>query len=209
MARFVASDIHFSHRNILQYCPHRVHESFTDDIKSADDLEIDFLIELMNEKIISNWNGKVEPDDDVFILGDVAMGKIALAPALIRRLNGRKYLIKGNHDVSLTKLITKDNSLTDLFVWIKDYHEMSHALPGINQKKNLICMSHFPFLHFNGQNQGTLHLHGHLHSAPENRFRLGKRMMDVGIDGNNLHPYLLDDVVRQCLVFPFGNSHHE
>ena len=209
MKVWIASDIHLSHRNILQYCPHRVDASFTGDIKSADDHEINFLIDLMNEKIISNWNSLINPDDTVFILGDVAMGKIALAPPLIRRLNGRKHLVAGNHDKTLTKLIGGDPSLSDLFVLIKDYHEISHALPGINQKKNMICMSHFPFLHFNGQNIGNLHLHGHLHSAPENRFRLGKRMMDVGIDGNNLHPYLLDDVVRQCLVFPFGNSHHE
>lgn len=207
MKRILASDIHFSHRNILQYCPHRVDASFTGDIKTATDSEIDILIDAMNEKIISNWNEDVDPDDEVFIIGDVAMGQIVKAPALIRRLNGRKHLIAGNHDHSLIKLIGKDPTLSDLFVWIKDYHEMSHALPG--GKKNFLCMSHFPFLHFNGQNQGSVHLHGHLHSAPEDRFRLGKRMMDVGIDGNGLRPYLMDDVVRQCLEFPFGNSHHE
>jgi len=205
MKVWIASDIHFSHRNILQYCPHRVHESFTDDIKSADDLEIDFLIELMNEKIISNWNEKVEPDDDVFILGDVAMGKIALAPALIRRLNGRKHLVAGNHDKTLIKLIGNDPSLSDLFVWIKDYHEMSHALPGINQKKNLICMSHFPFRCWNGMNNFSMMIHGHLHGS---LCDVPGRIMDVGIDTNGLRPYLLDDVVSRLLKITDVESHH-
>lgn len=207
MKTWITSDIHFSHKNILQYCHHRVHNSFTGDVKEATENVVSTLISLMNEKIISNWNELIEQNDIVYILGDVAMGKIVDAPSPIRRLNGKKHLVAGNHDKTLIKLIKNDPSLDDLFVWIKDYHEMSHAIPG--GKKNLICMSHFPFLHFNGQNQGTIHCHGHLHSAPENRFRLGKRMMDVGIDGNGLRPYLLDDVVRQCLEFPFGGSHHE
>lgn len=213
MKKFITSDIHFNHKNILKYCGNpRVDFSFNKTIVDLDGEfvispeEVDALVESMNEKIITNWNSKVDPDDEVTIVGDVAMGQIKFAPDLIRRLNGKKFLVEGNHDKTLVKLIKNNEEFSDLFARIDKYFEMSHAVDG---KKHLLCIMHFPLLHFNGQNQGTIHLHGHLHSKAEDRFRLGKRMMDIGMDGNNLTPYLLDDVVRQCLEFPFGGSHHD
>lgn len=205
MKRIIASDIHFSHRNILQYCPQRVDASFTGDIKTATEAEIDVLVDLMNENIISNWNEMVEPDDEVFILGDVAMGKIVNAPPLIRRLNGRKHLVDGNHDTSLMKLIQKDESLSDLFVWVKNRHEMAHSLPGKNVKKNSLFFSHFPHASWPSMNQGVIHFHGHLHGSPSG---VTGRIFDVGIDTNNLRPYLMDDVVEKMLQVDLIRNHH-
>ena len=45
-----------------------------------------------DETIIANWNKTVTPGDTVFILGD--FGKTSY----MERLNGKKFLIKGNHD---------------------------------------------------------------------------------------------------------------
>jgi calcineurin-like phosphoesterase family protein len=43
--------------------------------------------------------------------------------------------------------------------------------------------------------KGVIHLHGHVH-LPENRKMGNGKKMDVGVDGNNLRPYLIDDIIR-------------
>ena len=48
-----------------------------------------------------NWNRVVGQGDKVYHLGDVAIGRKGLD--ILDRLNGRKILIKGNHDIFKAK----------------------------------------------------------------------------------------------------------
>lgn len=199
MATYISSDIHFNHLNVLKYCPHRWldYDGF-----SPPDWDS---VSLMNEKIISNWNSMITPDDEVWILGDCAMGKIENAPPLIRRLNGSKHLVLGNHDKTLHKLIKANpDTLSDLFVSIQSYKEISHKFGG---KKHMICLSHFPMRFWNncGSTPSSLHLHGHLHGSPCD---VPGRIKDIGMDTNNLFPYLLDDVVESLLKIEVKEHHH-
>ena len=52
----------------------------------------------MNGGLISQWNKKVRKNDEVVILGDFSIDKGEKTNELLCRLNGRKYLIIGNHD---------------------------------------------------------------------------------------------------------------
>lgn len=79
---FFTSDTHFNHTNILQYCNRP--------FKTVDQ---------MNETIITNWNNVVEPDDVVFHLGDFCLGGAEEWDKILDRLNGRIYLVLGNHDL--------------------------------------------------------------------------------------------------------------
>lgn len=81
MTRYWTSDTHLGHRRIIELC----------DRPFAD-------VEEMNREIIDRWNFIVQPDDEVWHLGDVALGTIAETLPLIGKLNGRKKLIVGNHD---------------------------------------------------------------------------------------------------------------
>ena len=54
-------------------------------------------IEEMNETIIKNWNAKVTGADTVFIVGDMFF-RFKDVESILRRLNGKKHLIIGNHD---------------------------------------------------------------------------------------------------------------
>lgn len=186
MTAFVTSDIHFNHVNILKYQPNRG----TDDLSH------------MNEMIIKNWNEDVSPEDEVYILGDVAMGRIEFAPELIRRLNGTKYLVAGNHDKSLRKLIKTEAWNSDLFAWVETYYEMVVKVDG---KKYMLCMSHFPMAHWNGQANGNMMLHGHLHGAPSN---VTGRIRDVGMDTNGMRPYNLENLVRELTKVEVRGNHH-
>ena len=199
MKQFISSDIHLNHLAIQKYCPGRAVSESAKIEPTWDD------VAQMNENIITNWNSVVSPSDHTFIIGDVAMGKIEGAPALIRRLNGTKTLIAGNHDVSLKRLIKNDPTLSDLFVSIHDYYEHTFTRENEKRSKIKLIMSHYPMMHWNGQGHGTLMLHGHLHGSP---CAVRGRIKDVGLDTNNLFPYTLGSVVEELCKIEVTYDHH-
>lgn len=80
MSVFFAADLHFDDENILNY-ENRPFESVGD----------------MNKSLIENWNSVVGKNDEVYIVGD--FGGEGHEREILSRLNGTKFLIKGNHDV--------------------------------------------------------------------------------------------------------------
>lgn len=115
-------------------------------------------VEEMNECMIHRWNEVVrKKKDEVVILGDFCMGKGPLATDILNRLNGKKFLVTGNHD----RLFLKDKSFDQsLFEWIKPYAELHD-----NNRK--IVLSHYPIICYNGQYHGktTYMLYGHVHNT--------------------------------------------
>jgi len=82
MNTYVTSDLHFCHDREFIYKP-RGFDSIYD----------------MEEKIIENWNNKVNDDDIVYVLGDFALGMDEhRLNNIISRLKGNIKLIIGNHD---------------------------------------------------------------------------------------------------------------
>lgn len=81
MTRYVLSDLHLGHGNIIDHCD-RPFES-----------EIE-----MNETLVENWNTVVSAGDTVVNLGDLAMWGPDAAVEWAERLNGSMLLIPGNHD---------------------------------------------------------------------------------------------------------------
>jgi predicted phosphodiesterase len=79
---FFTSDTHFYHDNIIRYC----RRPFKDAAH-------------MDEVLIQNWNDTVGSDDIVFHLGDFSYGGSAEWVRVLNRLNGKIYLIVGNHDI--------------------------------------------------------------------------------------------------------------
>lgn len=80
MKYWLIADPHFGHEKVIQYCDRPFHNA-----------------EEMNETIIRNWNNVVGKEDTVFVLGDYSFGR-ELAREITPKLNGKKILIKGNHD---------------------------------------------------------------------------------------------------------------
>lgn len=81
---FFTADLHFGHARILEYCAGRA--ALWSDVES------------MNVGLIERWNDIVAPNDRVFLLGDIAMGKRAETVPLLRQCNGNLTVIPGNHD---------------------------------------------------------------------------------------------------------------
>ena len=80
---FFTSDLHFDHYNIISFA------------KRPFKTEAE-----MNECIIKRFNNKVPEDGVTYILGDLyaSTKNPELLSSWIRRLNGKKHLILGNHD---------------------------------------------------------------------------------------------------------------
>lgn len=82
MTLYFASDLHLDHENIIEYC-----ERPFDNCQS------------MNKKLKENWNERVNENDTVVFLGDLTMSeKKKKLKSHLNSLNGRKILVKGNHD---------------------------------------------------------------------------------------------------------------
>jgi calcineurin-like phosphoesterase family protein len=77
---FVVSDTHFDHTNIIKYCNRPYANT-----------------EEMNKDLVKRWNSVVSNNDVVWVLGDFAFGKDS-AREFCKKLNGTKYLVRGNHD---------------------------------------------------------------------------------------------------------------
>lgn len=179
---YFTSDLHFYHKNIIQYSP-----SF----RSYENTEE------MNEALIAYWNSVVTPEDTVYNLGDLSMAaNTKKVIEVAKRLNGKHFLILGNHDHSIKKdkekliAITKDDG-NKMFEDIRDYKFLT--FPGVQ-----IALSHYPMAGWENMQQGSIMLHGHLHDYITN---VKGKILNVGFD---LHGRLLslDDVVDFTKALP-------
>lgn len=123
----------------------------------------------MEREIIRRWNGRVRPDDSVYVLGDIGRRHHIDA---VRHLNGRKHLVAGNRD-DLNATIR-----SGLFASVS----VARWLPGF-------LLSHIPV--HPGQLRGsTINVHGHLHTATtgDPRYRC------VSVEQTNFAPVRLDSL---------------
>ena len=105
-------------------------------------------IETMDSEMVSRWNEKVDPDDSVYVLGD--FGAVGYEKKILTQLNGRKFLIKGNHD-------TKSNEDYRCFGFDEVY-DCPIILDGF------WILSHEPL--YVNENMPYANLFGHVHNSP-------------------------------------------
>ena len=171
---YFTSDWHFSHGNIVKFCPTFRPEYGKDDPQK------------MNEYLIDVWNATVRPDDVVYNLGDVSFAKDKKdIISVLERLNGEHHLILGNHDTLIKQhkaefLSLKKHDGKPLLSSIQDYAKVR-----LRDGGHTLILSHYPMIEWEGCHKGWYHLYGHLHD------RLAKvrgRALNVGFD---LHGRLL------------------
>ena len=123
--------------------------------------------EAMNAHMLEKWNARVRKRDEVVILGDLCLGTPEQTQELLSLLNGKLFLIEGNHD----KFLRDRNfaPLAERFEWILPYKEIHD-----HQRKVVLC--HYPIHFYNGQyyrdhdgNDKTYMLHGHVHDTQDQR----------------------------------------
>jgi calcineurin-like phosphoesterase family protein len=182
------SDLHFGHANIVKY----TNRPFVD-------------VEAMDAWLVDAWNDTVAPDDEVWVLGDVALGDRDRSLRHVARLHGRLRLVAGNHD----KVFRPDDK--PRADWEQRYRQagfvdIAHGVVDVDLglgSRVLVC--HFPYTgdsrvedRYAGHRPfdcGEFLLHGHVHG----RWRRRDRMVDVGVDawaGRPVHADTLADLLR-------------
>ena len=165
---FIVSDTHFGHPNIVKFTANgeklRPFENFQEH----------------DEALVANWNSVVKHYDKVYHLGDVCMGKKSLS--ILERLNGKKVLIRGNHDIFDLKEYSK------YFYDIRSCHVLNGCL-----------FTHIP-VHASCLEKFGCNVHGHTHANHV------KKVSDIGglekdpsylnvcVEHTNYTPLALDEV---------------
>ena len=151
-------------------------------------------VDEMNTALIERWNRVVSAEDTVYVLGDMFWCKTSEAISVLDKLNGQKFLIKGNHDRC------NDNIFAKKFVKITDYLEIDD-----NGRKVVLC--HYPIPCFKNHFYGWYHLYGHVHTSFEanmmehNRYLMeelyGKKceMYNCGAMYIGYTPRTLDEII--------------
>lgn len=166
---YFISDMHFMHTNIIKLS----NRPFP-------------TIEEHDAQLIKNWNQRIEPNDTVYILGDIAMSNdIDRIHSLLDALHGKKRLIAGNHD----KYLKSNKFDRTKFEWIKDYYEFK-----VNKKH--IILFHYPILEWHRYYVPSIHLYGHVHNTNINYFDdiLPANAVNVGVDVNDFKPLTIMDI---------------
>jgi calcineurin-like phosphoesterase family protein len=161
MPIFFTADTHFGHSNIIEYDSRP--------FSNADE---------MDEALIKNWNRAVGPGDSVYHLGDVSLARPERTKEILDSLNGKIYLIRGNHEASAEHKLCFDR-----FEWIKDYFllKVSGYPP--------IALMHYCMRIWDRKHHGAWHLFGHSHSRlPEIE---GEYAINVGVDLFDFSPVAL------------------
>lgn len=135
-ATFVISDTHFSHRLMA-------HGTHPDGSK----IRPFNSVEEHDDALVERWNAVVKPKDRVYHLGDVAINRRGLVQ--LQRLNGRKCLIKGNHDIF---------KLKDYLPYFDDIR----AYRVFTDTPVRLVLSHIPLHPANLERFGG-NIHGHTH----------------------------------------------
>ena len=117
MNTFFTADTHFGHKNIIKYC----NRPFA----SLDE---------MNETLIENWNKVVSLEDTVYILGDFAYCSKTSVEDFLKRLNGEKHLISGNHERGYFSAIRRQE-LNKYWIYEGNYKEKT-----IDGRKVRLCV---------------------------------------------------------------------
>ena len=173
---YITSDFHFNHQKEFIYEP----RGFSSPIE-------------MNEVLLENFNSIVKPEDEVYILGDLMLGGSVFhrqGLELIRALNGKLHIIRGNHDTDLrwsaySKLENVVECENSIYLHYKKYH---------------FYLSHYPSMTSNYTDEKslksrTLNLCGHTHTKDIwQHWMTGSYHCEV--DAHDNKPVSIDEIIE-------------
>lgn len=174
MTRYWTSDLHLGHKNIIEY----------DDRPFGD-------LYHMHQELIRRWNMVVKnPNDEVWVIGDVAFCKPNKAKEILSQMNGKKILVRGNHDPSIEKCYK---------MGFDKVFEENQVKTKIGGQEVLVC--HYPYhnpeqtdLKYQDRrpkDEGGFLIHGHVHTS----WKISDKMINVGTCVWNYAPISDGDLI--------------
>lgn len=183
MATWYSADLHLGHANIIGFCD-----------RPYDD------VAAMNTDLLDRFAARVQPEDTLILLGDVAMGRLDDTVPLLGLLPGRRILVPGNHDRCWRGKAKRSERAEALYASV--FHEIWHE-PGpvvLNGQRTLL--NHFPYrgggdhtaterhAEHRPIDHGAWLIHGHVHE----KWRQRGRMINVGVDAWGGYPVHSDEI---------------
>lgn len=166
------SDPHFGHDNIIKFCDRPFSDVFH-----------------MDAELAARYNAAVGPEDVVCWVGDCFFASRSRARYIMDQLNGRKWLVRGNHDSSARRMIELGFDMVTDCLWLD--------ISGVPCR-----VIHYPPATFEGDkyasrrppNDGAITIHGHTHS--KERLRTESKTIHVGVDAWDYRPVTLAEVAE-------------
>lgn len=181
MAVYFTSDTHFGHGNVIKYSKRPYSNA-----------------EEMDEALITNWNSKVKSSDDLYHLGDFGFAHPTRLREIVKRLNGNKRLILGNHD--------KAENFRNVFNWVGTYLEIKVPDKDARQELQRIVLFHYSARVWNQSHRGAWQLYGHSHGTLFDDPNL--LSMDVGVDPCKYFPISYEEVKAHMATKTFKPLDH-
>ena len=172
MAIYFTSDLHFGHDREFIYTPRGFKTVWE-----------------MNDTILKNWNEIVNPEDDVYCLGDLMLGNNDVGMSYIKDLKGKIHVVRGNHDTDVRM---------DLYNKCYNIIEVTEGQflkwNGFN-----FYLNHYPTFTSNLEKSDRLkehiiNLYGHTHQK-ENFYNDIPFMYHVGLDSHDCKPVLIENII--------------
>lgn len=170
------ADLHFGHANIIDYSG----RPFAD-------------VAAMNDALVERWNDTVAADDTVWVLGDVALGRIEESLTHVSHLAGHKGLLAGNHDRCWIGHGRRAEGWTERYLRA-GFDEVRQGETMLTIAGTDVLACHFPYrgdshdqdryVEHRPADRGRWLLHGHVHE----RWRQRGRMINVGVDAWDYRP---------------------
>lgn len=164
---FFTSDLHFEDERLNLYGR---------DLMFKNSKEVD-------KYIIKKWNETVNENDLVIVVGDVSMTKDGLKN--LEKLNGEKWLVKGNYDISeenggTAKYEINDKILSKYFT--KIVNDLTLKIGNEN-----VYINHFP----TNTKSDLFNITGHIHGT----WKVQRNMVNVGVDAWHFTP-VSEDLIK-------------
>lgn len=136
---YFISDHHWGHANVIRMS----NRPFTN-------------VHEMDQVMLDRWNETVGEDDEVYYLGDLSykMNPKAFISQVLNNLNGKIYLIPGNHDRRNLNKYAKVIDILEERVYIQHVYE---------ENTYKFVLDHYPLFSWDGMWRKAIHLHGHTH----------------------------------------------
>lgn len=170
---YFTSDLHFCHDREFIFGP----RGFTN-VRDHD------------ETIIKRWNALVQPDDTVYILGDIMLNDNVKGVRNFNRLNGTKFILLGNHDTKERIEIYKTQLINTTV--------LGYACTFKYGRYNFY-LSHYPTITSNNDSgkpltRKVINLFGHTHQNTNDYLGLDA-MYHVGLDSHDNEPVEINDII--------------
>jgi len=169
---YITSDLHFSHDREFVYKPRGFSNIYE-----------------MNKAIVERWNNIVQPDDIVYVLGDIMLNDNEQGLKLLKSLKGEIHIVLGNHDTATREALYKN---------CENVVEVALAAR-LKYKGYHFFMTHYPCLTGNLEKESlkqcTCNLYGHTHQTT-NFYQDIPFVYHVGVDSHNCTPVHIDQIIE-------------